>query len=105
MSPQGRLYRAIADPTRRDLLDRLRRGEATAGQLASGFRRSRPAISKHLRLLREARLVIERREGRNRIYAINPQPLAEIDEWLTKYRIYWTARLQDLKDFVETQEE
>lgn len=104
MSPSGRLYRAISDPTRRALLDRLRQGEATAGELTAGFRRSRPAVSKHLRLLREARLVTERREGRNRIYSLNARPLANVDEWLTKYRVYWTARLQDLKTFVESRE-
>ena len=105
MTPEGRLYRAIADPTRRALLDRLRGGEASAGDLASRFSASRPSISKHLRLLREARLVSERRQGRQRIYRLNPGPLADVDGWLAKYRVYWTARLQHLKAFVESSEE
>ena len=105
MSAPGRLYRAIADPTRRRLLDRLRQGEATAGELAAESPASRPSVSKHLRLLREARLVKERREGRRRIYELNPQPLANVDAWLSKYRVFWSARLHELKTFVETQEE
>ena len=105
MSPEGRLYRAIADPTRRALLDRLRGGEATAGELAQVSSASRPSVSKHLRMLRDARLVSERRQGRLRIYTLNVGPLADVDRWLSKYRSFWTSKLQGLKTFVESQEE
>src|SRR2546421_319575 len=69
------VFRAIADPTRRALLDRLRAGPANAGTLAADFQSSRPAVSKHLRVLREARLVVDTRIGRERVYAVNPVPL------------------------------
>jgi len=69
-SPQA-AFSAIADPTRRAVLDLLRRGSLPAGQIARAFSVSRPAVSKHLRLLRRARLVQERREGRNRFYQLN----------------------------------
>jgi DNA-binding transcriptional ArsR family regulator len=96
-------FSAIADPTRRAVLDLLRRGSLPAGQIASAFSVSRPAVSKHLRLLRRARLVQERREGRNRFYQLNPGPLRAVDSWLNEYRIFWQANLGSLKSFVETE--
>jgi DNA-binding transcriptional ArsR family regulator len=65
---------------------------------------SRPAISKHLRVLHEARLVTERREGRNRIYRLNSEPLRELDKWLEHYRRFWTINLLNLKHHVESKE-
>ena len=103
MSPEGRLYRAISDPTRRRLLDTLMEGERTAGELAEACPGSRPSISKHLRLLKQACLVHERREGRNRIYRLDPRPMAEIDGWIQKYRVFWTARLGRMKDYLESE--
>jgi DNA-binding transcriptional ArsR family regulator len=97
------LYGAIADPTRRDILDLLRAGERSAGEIAECFPVSRPAISRHLRVLREAGLVRERREAQSRIYRLDPRPLAELDRWLEHYRVFWTARLQSLKHHVESQ--
>ena len=97
-----RVFRALGDPTRLAILARLRRGEAAAGDIAGGFRVSRPAISRHMRVLRKAHLVIERREGRNRVYALNPEPLRTVDQWLASYRQFWQARLGELKQFVET---
>jgi len=102
MSPEGRLYRAISDPTRRLLLDALMTGEKTAGELAEACPGSRPSASKHLKLLKQARLVSERRQGRNRIYSLDPAPLAEIDAWIQKYRVFWASRLGRLKDYVES---
>lgn len=99
-SPQA-AFRAISDPTRRAVLDLLRRGSLPAGQIARAFSVSRPAVSKHLRLLRRARLVQERREGRNRFYQLNPEPLRAVDSWLNDYRIFWQAQLTSLKSFVE----
>ena len=96
-------FQALADPTRRAVLDLLRKGSQPAGQIASAFPVSRPAISKHLRLLRRAHLVHERREGRNRVYQLNPQPLKAVDSWLEQYRVFWQANLSGLKTFVEAE--
>jgi DNA-binding transcriptional ArsR family regulator len=96
-------FSAISDPTRRAVLDLLRRSSLPAGQIASAFSVSRPAVSKHLRLLRRARLVQERREGRNRFYQLNPEPLRAVDSWLNDYRMFWQANLASLKNFVETE--
>jgi len=98
-------FQALADPTRRAVLDLLRRGSQPAGQIASAFPVSRPAISKHLRLLRRAHLVREHREGRNRVYHLNPEPLRAVDSWLEQYRTFWTANLNSLKAFVESEYE
>ena len=96
-------FQALADPTRRAVLDLLRRGSQPAGQIANAFPVSRPAISKHLRLLRRAHLVREHREGRNRVYQLNPEPLKAVDTWLNEYRVFWTASLNNLKAFVEAE--
>jgi DNA-binding transcriptional ArsR family regulator len=96
-------FQALADPTRRAVLDLLRRGSQPAGQIADAFPVSRPAISKHLRLLRRAHLVREHREGRHRVYQLNPEPLRAVDSWIGQYRAFWTASLNDLKAFVEAE--
>ena len=96
-------FHALADPTRRAVLDLLRKGRQPAGQIAQSFPVSRPAISKHLRLLRRAHLVEERREGRHRFYQLNPRPLKTVDQWLDAYRIFWRDNLTRLKAFVETE--
>ena len=87
---------ALADPIRRELLARLRQGELSAGDLAAGFPISRPAISRHLRVLREAGLVRARPAGRRRVYAVDPAPLRELDAWLEPYRELWAQRLDAL---------
>lgn len=94
-------FRAIADPTRRAILDRLRAGPANAGTLAADFRSSRPAVSKHLKVLREARLVTDTRVGRERVYAVNPVPLQSVAGWLEGYRAFWQASLMRLKRNLE----
>src|SRR5215468_5245106 len=91
------VFRAIADPTRRAILDCLRAGPANAGALAANFRSSRPAISKHLRVLREARLVVDTRVGRERLYAVDPVPLQRVAGWLEGYRVFWLDSLNRLK--------
>src|SRR6201997_2740215 len=96
-------FQALADPTRRAVLDLLRRGSQPAGQIAGAFPVSRPAISRHLRLLRRAHLVREHREGRLRVYQLNPEPLRVVDSWLDQYRNFWTANLTSLKAFVEAE--
>jgi DNA-binding transcriptional ArsR family regulator len=101
-SPES-TFHALADPTRRAVLDLLRRGNQPAGHIAEAFPISRPAISKHLRLLRRAHLVSEHREGRNRVYHLNPEPLRAVDSWLEHYRSFWSANLASLKAFVEAE--
>jgi len=91
----------VADPTRRAILDRLRNSPAAVQAIADRFDVSRPAISKHLRVLLEARLVTEQRAGRNNIYKLNPQPLQELDRWLQQYREMWMVNLKNLKAHVE----
>lgn len=96
-------FNALADPTRRAVLDLLRAGTQPAGVIARAFPISRPAISKHLKVLRRAHLVEERREGRHRFYQLNPEPLKTVDAWLDEYRRFWTASLENLKSFVEAE--
>jgi len=98
-------FSALADPTRRAVLDLLRTGTRPAGDIARAFTVSRPAISKHLSILRRAHLVEERREGRHRLYQLNPEPLRAVDTWLDQYRQFWTASLNNLKAFVEAEYE
>jgi DNA-binding transcriptional ArsR family regulator len=100
---QEATFQALADPTRRAVLDLLRRGSQPAGDIASAFPISRPAISKHLRLLRRAHLVREHREGRNRVYELNPEPLRAVDSWIEQYRMFWASSLNNLKAFVEAE--
>ena len=87
---------AVADPTRRELLRLLVDGELSAGDLAGRFPVSRPAISRHLRVLREAGLVRARTDGKRRLYTLDPRPLRELDDWLEPYRDLWAHRLDAL---------
>lgn len=95
------VFDAIADPTRRAILDRLRAGELGAGELASRFSVSRPAIARHVRVLRRAGLVSQRSDAQRRFYSLRPAALAEVDRWLAPYRLFWGARLIGLKNYVE----
>lgn len=88
--------RALADPSRRTILERLARGPGTAGELAGLLPIARPGVSRHLRVLREAGLVEVRQDAQRRVYSIRPQPLAEIDDWLGRYRAVWEQRLDAL---------
>lgn len=99
--PAADVYRAIADPTRRAILDRLRGGPAPVNALASEFSQSRPAISKHLRVLREAHLVSETRSGRERFYELHPRPLQQVAGWIEGYRSFWHVSLANLKRHLE----
>jgi len=98
---QPDVFRAIADPTRRAILDRLRAGPAPVNALAADFRQSRPAISKHLRVLRQARLVVEERAGRERLYELQPRPLQQVAGWIEGYRPFWLTSLGNLKRHLE----
>jgi len=95
------VFHAISDPTRRALLDRLRAGPAPVNALAGDFDQTRPAISKHLRVLRKAKLVSEKRSGRERVYALEPQRLQSVAGWIEGYRSFWQASLASLKRHLE----
>jgi DNA-binding transcriptional ArsR family regulator len=82
------VFRAIADPTRREILGLLRAGPRTVGEIAANFRTSRPAISKHLRVLRSVGLVASRQEGTARVCALNARPLRAVGEWLQDYEAF-----------------
>src|SRR5258708_38525548 len=86
VTQESSVFHAVADPTRRAILDRLRDGGQAVNEIAGRFDVSRPAISKHLRVLHAAQLVTEVREGRHRIYQLNPQPLREPERWLAQDR-------------------
>src|ERR1700674_5370645 len=94
------VFRAIADPTRREILRLLRGGRQTVGAIASNFRMSRPAISKHIRLLRAAGLVVSRRRGTANICELNAKPLRAVNDWLREYEAFWDENLRNLKEFV-----
>jgi len=96
------VFSAIADRTRRTIVQRIARRRLTAGELARGFRISRPAVAKHVRVLVRAGLVRVRREGRNRVYELDPAPLRQIEDWIAQYREFWGANLRGLKDYVES---
>jgi len=87
---------ALSDPTRRRIVALLVEGERNAGEIAAEFPVSRPAVSRHLRVLRQHGLVQTRTQGQQRIYSLDPTPLIELDEWLAHYRAFWTNRLDAL---------
>ena len=88
--------RALADPSRRTMLEWLTRGPVTAGELAALLPIARPGVSRHLRVLREAGLVEVRRDAQRRVYSLRAQPLSEIDDWLGPFRALWEQRLDAL---------
>jgi DNA-binding transcriptional ArsR family regulator len=94
--PAGDVFHAVADPTRRALLDLLAQGEEPVNSLAERFAMSRPAISQHLAILLRTRLVRARRVGRERHYQLQPQPLEEIYDWVALYERFWTNKLSAL---------
>jgi len=101
--PEGldRVFAAMADPTRRALLTRLTQGPATVGELTAPFDISRPAVSKHLKVLEDAGLIQRQIEGRvHRLFAV-PDPLRQAEEWLGTRRAFWEHHLESLKDFVD----
>lgn len=98
------VFRAIADPTRRKILGLLRNDRLTVGELAANFRTSRPAISKHLRLLRSAGLVVSHKDGTASICGLNAKPLRTVNDWLQDYREFWGESLRKLKRYIEETE-
>ena len=89
-------FRALSDPTRRQILELLAWGELSAGEIAGRFAVSGPAVSQHLRVLREARLVAFRTDAQRRIYRLDPEGLGEVDAWLGRIREFWSQRLGTL---------
>jgi DNA-binding transcriptional ArsR family regulator len=87
---------ALSDPSRRTVLEALSDGPATVGELAALLPIARPGVSRHLRVLREAGLVEVHHEAQFRIYSLNPDPLAELDQWLGHYRSLWEQRMSAL---------
>ena len=94
------VFHAIADDTRRALLDRLSGGEEAATSLSEAFRISQPAVSQHLKVLRNAGLVAERREGRFRLYRLQPEPLREVSDWVAHYEKFWKTKLAALGELL-----
>jgi DNA-binding transcriptional ArsR family regulator len=99
------LWPALADWHRRALLDELREGPRPVGELASRLGLSQPMTSKHLRVLRNAGLVLVRKQAQQRIYAVNPQRMADIETWLQPYRKLWNERLDALAEHLDQEEE
>ena len=90
------VFSALADESRRTLLEALAGGPATAGELAALLPIARPGVSRHLRVLREAGLVEARQDAQRRVYRLRPEPLAEVEEWLSRYHALWEQRLDAL---------
>lgn len=91
------IFRALADPTRRQMLERLSAGERNATELREGLAMSQPAVSQHIAVLRGAGLIEERKTGRQMLYRIRPDGLAPVVDWLTRYRAFWPERIDRLK--------
>ena len=96
------VFLAIAHPTRRAILDRLRTGDQPVSAVAEPFDMTLPAVSQQLRILRQAGLVTERRMGRQRVYRLNPAPLREVRDWMRDYEQFWTKRLRRLGDYLDS---
>ncbi|HWL94330.1 MAG TPA: metalloregulator ArsR/SmtB family transcription factor [Phycisphaerae bacterium] len=94
-------FAALADPTRRAIVARLARGDASVTELARPFKMSLPAVSKHLRVLERAKLLRQAREGRMRRCRLDAQPLKTAAGWIERYHAYWTNQLDSLAAFLE----
>ena len=98
-------FELLADPTRRRLLDELRKGEHSVGALVERLEMNQPAVSKQLRVLREAGLATVRVDAQRRIYRLNPEGLKEIDAWLAPFRAFWEGRLDAMERTLESMED
>ena len=97
------IFSAIAEPTRRAMLSMLAQGERSAGELVDAFPElTQPAVSRHLRVLREAHLVEARPQAQLRIYSLRPERLRELDRWLAIYRPFWSDRLDSLEHHLDS---
>jgi DNA-binding transcriptional ArsR family regulator len=100
--PTVAAFQALAEPSRQSILDLLRDGELAVGELVEALALSQPAVSKHLRVLRDAGLVEVRAEAQRRLYRVRPQPLVELDDWLAPYRRLWETHLDRLEAHLDT---
>ena len=98
-------FAVLAEPNRRAILDLLRDGERPVGELVDALTISQPAVSKHLRVLREAGIVDVRIDRQRRLYRVRPEPLREIDLWLAPYRVMWTESLDALERHLDDMKE
>lgn len=98
-----RTFAALSDTTRRAILARLARGDATVGELARPFRVSRPAVSKHLRVLERAGLVRRSRDGRVSRCRLDASALRGVEAWVARYKVFWTRQLDALAEYVEAE--
>jgi DNA-binding transcriptional ArsR family regulator len=98
------VFSALANPVRREILKRLRRGPRAVNELAQGFEIGRPAVSEHLQVLRKANLVREEPRGRERYYHLDPRPLKDVELWLSAFTQYWKQRLDDLEEVLREKE-
>ena len=98
-------FEVLAEPNRRRILELLGAGERPVGDLVGALTLTQPAVSKHLRVLRDAGLVDVRKDGQRRLYRVVPEPLVEIDDWLTPFRLAWSRRLDALEAHLDTMEE
>ena len=92
---------ALADPNRFQIVELLRPGPKHVGEIEKRLKLQQPQVSKHLRVLREAGIVVSSVDAQRRIYELRPQPFRALDEWLERYRSYWDARLDDLETHLE----
>jgi DNA-binding transcriptional ArsR family regulator len=97
-------FAVLAEPNRRRILDELCQGERSVGELVEHLSLSQPAVSKHLRVLREAELVASRVDKQHRRYRLRPAPLAEVDAWLAPYRRFWAERLDALEAHLDQEQ-
>ena len=94
-------FRAISDPTRRAILDQLAERDRSVGELCESFDMTQPAVSQHLRVLRDAGLVTPRQEGRRRFYRLEPEPLRAVHDWVQHYERFWSDKLRALRDYLD----
>jgi DNA-binding transcriptional ArsR family regulator len=99
------MFGVLAEPVRRQMLDLLRERERTVNELVEAIGLSQPAVSKHLKVLREAGLVEVRQDAQRRWYRLQAEPLAEVEAWMAPYRRFWTNRLDALEQYLKTQEQ
>lgn len=102
---ESQVFKALADPTRRDIYEQLTRAELNVSELGSGLSVSQPAVSQHLAVLREAGLLSERREGRFSYYRANPSGLAPLIDWVERYREFWPERIERLRSVLKEMEQ
>ncbi|GAB4567204.1 MAG: metalloregulator ArsR/SmtB family transcription factor [Haliangiales bacterium] len=105
MDETNAIFRALADPSRRAIFERLTQGELSVKELTASFHISQPAVSQHLATLSKAALVVKQRDGRKTFYRVAPEGLRPLVDWITRYRAFWTERVDALQTLLEEIEE